>query len=403
MKLKKILCLMTSAVMMIAGTSCGNKIEDIDVSSFVEQTSQTVQTTTSPPPENPVVSIAVTGDNLIHSSIYNQAYARGGYEYYDFEYAYENIKSLINCDLNIINQETLICNDEYEPSDYPQFNSPVDLGNYLIDIGFNVFSTSNNHVIDKGEDGLRACLDYWNGQSSQRGVIQYGAYYNDEDMQNIRTTEVNGIKFAFVAFTEYTNGLTLPQSSPLRIIYTSETDTMKSQIEAAAAISDFVIVSVHWGLEDTDVVDDARRNLAQQFADWGADLIIGNHSHVLQSMEYISASDGRKVFVYYSLGNLISAQSDNFNLVSAISHLNVTKDLETGQTDISDVIVDPIVTHYGYGYSDVKLYKFSEYSDELAAQHGIHTASSGNYHDFSMETIEKMLIKNVPAEFLNIG
>ena len=46
----------------------------------------------------------------------------------------------------------------------------------------------------------------------------------------------------------------------------------------------------------------------RSFADWGADIIIGTHPHVIQPVEYITAADGRKVLVIYSLGNFISAQ-----------------------------------------------------------------------------------------------
>jgi poly-gamma-glutamate synthesis protein (capsule biosynthesis protein) len=257
-------------------------------------------------------------------------------------------------------------------------------------------------MLDMGASGLSACLDYWDSKESE-GVLHYGAYRDVDDMQNIVTTEVNGITFAFVAFTQYTNGLTLPEDSPLQIIYTSETEKMQSQIELADELADVVVVSVHWGNEDTFEVDEDRRALAQQFADWGANLIIGTHSHTIQSMEYLTNKYGDQAFVFYSLGNFISAQSDNFNMVGMVGDLNITKDLETGSIVIDDIKAKPTITHYGSNYSNITVYPYFEYSEELASQHGIHTVSSGNYHEFSMEWIDSILQENIPEEFLYLN
>jgi poly-gamma-glutamate synthesis protein (capsule biosynthesis protein) len=379
-------------------TEANAPVEDVTTTPIEETT--TVVTTEPEPIQNPVVNITVEGDNLIHSSIYNQAHARAEDGGYDFTYAYENVAKLFTGDLNIMNQETLICNDEYEPSDYPQFNSPTALGDHMIDLGINVFSICNNHILDMGEDGLSACLDYWDTKKQEQGIISYGAYRDEEDLYDIRTTEVNGITFSFVAFTQYTNGLYLPEDSPLQIVYTSEEDKMQELIEKADELSDVVIVSVHWGEEDTHEVDDDRRELAQKFADWGANLIIGTHSHTVQSMEYLTNKYGDQAFVFYSLGNFISAQSDNFNMVGLVGDLNITKDLHSGSIIIDDIKAKPVITHYDSNYSNVRVYPYSDYNDDLASSHGIHTVSSGNYHEFSMEVIDEILTENVPQEFL---
>jgi poly-gamma-glutamate synthesis protein (capsule biosynthesis protein) len=409
-----VLCFFTScetvednseAIQAAAGENAVVSGEESDVSMTAENTQlpqddDDIYIITGEQQENPVVRIVAAGDNLIHSSIYNQASARANYQGYDFEYAYQYVQDLFCGDLNIINQETLICNDEYEPSDYPYFNSPVALGDYMMDIGVNVFSIANNHMLDKGEDGLRASLDYWDSRSDR--ALMYGAYRNEEDMNNIRTLEVNGIKFAFVAFTEYTNGLSLPSDSELKIIYTSETELMKQQIQKAADIADCVIVSVHWGVEDTFEVDDSRKQLARDFVDWGANIIIGNHPHVIQSMEYIDNPSGGKSFVFYSLGNFISAQSDNFNMVELLADFNVTKDLITGEIIIDDIKAIPLINHYDYAYSNIRVYPYSMYTEELASGHGIHSVSSGYAHDFSMSVIDSILSENVPEQFLKI-
>ena len=177
---------------------------------------------------------------------------------------------------------------------------------------------------------------------------------------------------------------------------------MQEQIEKAADIADCVIVSVHWGNEDSFDVDDERKALAQDFADWGANVIIGNHPHVIQSMEYLDNSMGGQSFVFYSLGNFISAQSDNFNMVELLADFNVTKDLVTGEIIVDDVKAVPLVNHYDTSYSNIRVYPYSMYTEELASGHGIHTVSSGYAHDFSMSVIDGIISDNVPEQFLTI-
>lgn len=409
LKKKKVLTLSLIGSLVISFSGCGASTStttnvDVpvsDITTVPPVTTQTEIVTTEPEPiQNPVVNITVEGDNLIHSSIYNQAHARADYDGYDFSYPYENVEKLFTGDLNIMNQETLICNDEFEPADYPQFNSPVALGDHMIDIGINAFSMCNNHTLDMGTDGLSACLDYWERKNQENGVITYGAYRNEEDLYDIRTTEINGITFSFVAFTEYTNGLSLPEDSPLQIVYTSETEKMQDLIQRADELSDVVVVSVHWGQEDVHEVDEERRELAQNFADWGANLIVGTHSHTVQSMEYLTNKYGDQAFVFYSLGNFISAQSDNFNMVGLVGDLNITKDLQSGSIIIDNIKARPVITHYDDNYSNIRVYPYFEYNDDLASSHGIHWANSGNYHDFSMEVIDQILTDNVPQEFL---
>ncbi|MDE6133442.1 MAG: CapA family protein, partial [Oscillospiraceae bacterium] len=237
--MKKLLNIILSAALILGMTSCDTDsrnhvldkpdvVEASTVSETTETTSSetTAETTTETTvlqPEYSTVSFAAVGDNLIHSSIYKQANARAGGNGYDFSYAYENIVKIIrSADVAVINQETLICNDVFEPSTYPLFNSPTALGDHMLDIGFDVFTIANNHTLDKGTEGLTACLDYWDGKNA----VVCGAYRNAEDRDNIRTAEFEGITFSFLSYTESLNGLHLPQGSELIIGDSNDIDTM---------------------------------------------------------------------------------------------------------------------------------------------------------------------------------
>lgn len=379
-------------------TACGAPTIE-DVGGVPELTVPAVTTTvteaTKPPvPQDTVIHFTAAGDNLIHSSIYNQAQRRSEDGTYDFDFAYDNIRGLICGDINLLNQETPIANDIFEPSTYPCFNSPTQLGDTMLDLGFDVFNHANNHILDRGAKGTNATLDYW---ASKKGATVCGVYRNEEDMANIRTVERDGVVFSFLGFTEHTNGIKLPEDSELQVIYTSETDKIQSQIEAAAEISDFVVVSVHWGVENSHNVTDAQRNLAKSMADWGADLIVGTHPHVLQTLEWVEADDGRRVLTAYSLGNFISAQDVGNRMIGGVLDLNVRKDGATGKLFIESPKLIPVITHYDYGFSNVRVYPFKDYTAELASSHGVRQNSHFDY-DFIMKTLTEI----IPEEFLKL-
>lgn len=280
------------------------------------------------------IHVVAVGDNLVQQCVYQsaQAHSNDGTSY-NFDYCYDNIKPLINGDLNIINQETLICGDGFEVSGSNfNFNSPVELGDAVVGMGFNVITMCNNHLLDKGESGLNGCLNYWDQKMQQYpDILACGVYRDYVDMQqHIRTKEFNGKTVAFLSYTENTNGYSLPDNSELEIVYTSQEDIIQQQIAAAKEIADVVVVTCHWGVEDTYTVTDGVKALAQKIIDWGGDVIIGTHPHVAQTMEYLTRPDGTQGFVFYSLGNFISDEGSGGDGKNSAHHENLPRKYAEG-------------------------------------------------------------------------
>ncbi len=356
----------------------------------VTTTTEETTTTAEPEPEFASVRIVCAGDNLIHRSIYNQAKRRAEHDGYDFAYAYAEVKRYIeSADLAILNQETIVT-DEFEPSDYPRFCTPADLGRYMVEIGFDAVSLSNNHILDKDEAGVLATLDFWD---SMNGIVRYGAYRDKADMENIRTLEVNGITFAFLGYMEHTNGLKLSDGAVTEITYLRETDLIERQIREADEIADVVIVSPHFGTEISNELKTNQVNMAKLMIEWGADIIIGTQPHTVQTMEFVEREDGTKGFVYYCLGNFISAQADPKALVGILGDLTVSKNLNSGEIAIENVKAIPIITQYGYNYSNIHIVPYSLYNEELLKKHGA--------EGFTQESIDKVL-SYVPEEYLSV-
>ena len=342
------------------------------------------------------VHFSATGDNLIHSKIYEQAAARAvGSASYSFDYCYENLVPFYRTfDVNWINQETL-CTDELAPSTYPCFSTPGDCARALYRAGFRVFSLANNHTYDKGSGGIAATLRFWDSMPAD--TVTTGLWRSDDGEIPVHT--VNGITIAYLSYTEHTNGIPPNDKMEAHVIYTSQTDTIRQQVQRAAQLADFVVVGVHWGVEDSHTITDAQRGLAQQLADWGADVIVGTHPHVLQNAEWRTAADGRKVFVAYSLGNFLSTQSKKDQLIGAILTLRLEKTTAPDGAvtlSVQDPQLHPTVTHYGPGKSDVQAYLYRDYTPELAQAHGVRAS----YSDFSFDYIRAVAQQYIDPAFL---
>lgn len=343
-----------------------------------------------------VVRMMAAGDNLIHSSIYKQALARGNGVEYDFEYAYEQVRDVLAlADFSVLNQETPIASSK-EPDTYPSFNSPPSLGDLMVDLGFTVFNHANNHILDKGASGALETIAYW---KAKPGITLTGAYSDEADRLEVKKNTVNDITFSHIGVTEYLNGLNVPADSPLRVVSLTDNKrsreeveaTVKEMIQAAKKESDVVCVSMHWQREDwTDVTED-QRAWVQKLVDWGTDVVIGTGPHVIQPMEFIQREDGSRALVIYSLGNFISAQSKATNMLGGIADVTFTKDFTTGKTEITSAGFIPTVTHYDGKYQNIRIIPFEDYPEDLANQHGVRNFQSKFNYQFAKNVYDTVI------------
>lgn len=337
------------------------------------------------------VSFVAVGDNLIHDTVYEQAAARSS-SGYDFSYAYEKVAPLIEApDVAILNQETII-STEHNVSSYPMFNSPVEVGEEMLKIGFDVFNIATNHSLDCGEKGLISAINYW----KSKNVITTGAYLNSEEQSQIAMNEVNGVKIAYLGFTDSTNGLSLPEDSEVVLVRAADETLLQEKIMRAKQAADVVIVNAHWGNEYTHEPTQSQRDLANKLASWGADVIIGTHPHVIQPVEYIENADGRRTLVAYSLGNFISAQNRGPRMLGGMLNFEIVKNNNTGKIEIENVVFSGVVTHYGYNASNIRIYPLSDYTEELASKHGVKSRTS----DFSLQYLNDIVNEVIDKQFL---
>lgn len=301
--------------------------------------------TPSPTPPSPVtqkVSLAAIGDVLIHNSVYNDARTKDGG--FDFTPMLEAVKGLlVQPDLLVANQESITGGEELGLSSYPQFNSPFQIGDALQDAGVDMVTMANNHTLDKREKGVLSATAYWD----KIGMPYTGAFRSAEDQAKLRILERNGISFAFLAYTYGTNGIPVPEGKPY-LVNLLDPALMEKEIRDSKSRADFTVVSVHWGTEYQEEANTTQRELAQKMADWGADVIIGTHPHVLQTIEWVTAADGRKTLVMYSLGNFLSAQEKTIQLVGGIGRVEAVKTVTGDRVELrlEKPAFTPVYTRY---------------------------------------------------------
>jgi poly-gamma-glutamate capsule biosynthesis protein CapA/YwtB (metallophosphatase superfamily) len=272
--------------------------------------------------------LSAIGDILIHNTVYQDAYGSNGG--YDFTPMLEPVRQLLlQPDLLIANQESLIGGRELGLSSYPMFNSPAEIGDALRHAGVDLVTTANNHTLDKGEKGVLAAAEHWD----RIGLPYTGAFRSAEDREKLRVLEANGIRFAFLAYTYGTNGMPVPADKPY-LVNLMEPDRVEREIRQAKQSADAAVVSVHWGVENEELPWDEQREWARNLAHWGADVIIGTHPHVVQPMEWIQREDGGRSLVMYSLGNFLSAQDRLPQLIGGIGQVEVVKTTAGGTAHI---------------------------------------------------------------------
>ena len=337
--------------------------------------------------EDAKFTMAVTGDIMCHNTQY--ADAKSG-NTYDFSYVFEDIKKYIQtADIAVGNLETTFTGSAAGYSGYPTFNTPEALAYNLKDLGFDVLTTSNNHSLDKGYKGIESTIKFLDDAD----ISHTGTFTSEESQNTILYKYVKGVKIAFLSYTYGTNGIPIPSGKEY-CINLIDKDLIKKHIELAKKESpDLICVSMHWGVEYRTTPTDEQKELADFLFKNCADVIIGNHSHVLEPMEKrtIALEDGttKDGFVIYSLGNFISGQVKEYTRDTAILNIKITKNGETGKITIDDASYVPLYMYKGT--TSTKAYKLLDINSCISA-----------YEAGAQGSISTSLYKTLVAELTKI-
>ena len=254
------------------------------------------------PPKPDTVSVFIVGDIMSHRAVSKSA------EQFGFSSFFKHLADRIgDADLAVGNMEFPLAGKPY--TGYPAFSGPDEYAQYLADVGFDVFLTANNHILDKGTAGIRRTIDVL----ERKGLTYTGiaADPQADTLLNPLMLHVRGLRIAVVNFTYGTN--TGPWDPWPKVNYMRKADILPMLERAQGA--DLVLVFPHWGIEYRLHHDAEQEEMAKWLIENGADVVVGAHPHVIQDVQYI---DGKPVL--YSLGNALSNQNDlNSRLEMAVT------------------------------------------------------------------------------------
>ena len=281
--------------------------------------------TTMPEPEHVVATatISSTGDVLMHMPVINSGLQADGS--YNFDYIFEHLSTYSSAaDYAVANLETTLAGTDngYPYHGYPNFNCPDEIVDGLMNAGFDMMLTANNHSYDTSLVGYKRTIETVRG----KGMDNLGTMLTDEEPKYI-IKEINGIKIGMLCYTyafsvnekgcPSLNGMPhIAEYGLCNYFYNGNLEAFYTEVQGhldamAEAGAEATMMYIHWGVEyNYNSANDEQKKIAQELCDMGIDVIVGGHPHVVQPMELLTSTvdPEQKTVCLYSMGNAVSNQ-----------------------------------------------------------------------------------------------
>ncbi len=268
---------------------------------------------------NPSCLIAAAGDTMLDRGVALALHERG--EGWAFSGAGEILRL---ADIAFVNLETSV---SYRGSRMPGkgiwFRTSPERLPLLKEAGIDMVSAANNHIMDYGEVSLLDTLSHLD----EAGIMHVGAGKDLKAARLGRIFQIKGLKVGFLAYSDFWDIFWTPE---YRRTFAASADEpgmapairafMEEDIRRLKLLSNFVVVSVHWGDEYMTMPNAKQVERAHAAIDAGADVVLGHHPHVLQPFEAYKSG-----IVFYSLGNFVFDQKKPRTTESIIALIRLEK------------------------------------------------------------------------------
>ncbi len=337
--------------------------------------------------------LVAVGDNLMHRSCTLSAKNADGT--YDFTKHFANMADIFKAaDLAVISQDTVLGGIELGATSTETgiFNTAVELADGMADAGINVVLAANNHIMDEGSAGLNTMMSYFS--TKYPNITLLGVNNSREAKDEPVYVETNNIKIAMINYSYGSNQTADLDASPYLLNQYDE-DWLADILKQAREEADFIIAFPFWGEQNSMDYTQEQERQAQFLADNGVDLIIGSYPHVVEPVKWITAENGDRTLVYYSLGNFQSIQNTVENMLGGQANITISK--EEDGTHISDYSLDFVVTHYEQResseyYDIVTTYPLADYTSDLAARHGMSVSGNEEFDLASLQGLSSQIL-----------
>lgn len=276
------------------------------------------------PHELAQVTFAVAGDVIPHEAVRAAAAAQAASDATHSEgwgALFSDVSDVFeHADFGFVNMETPVAPDHSHGTKAFMFNAPLALVEGLKASGIKIVSFANNHVMDQGWPGFIETREHLKAE----GMLFAGSGDTAALAWQPVFTQANGIKVGWLGMTRWLNGNRNPDKDdqPHVNFFPYPNDSggapgadeaqVLAAVKAARAQCDFLVVSIHWGVEYAPAPKPEDVDMAHKMLEAGASVIVGHHPHVLQPVETYKTQDGRDTVIFYSLGNFLSNQSRDY-------------------------------------------------------------------------------------------
>lgn len=271
------------------------------------------------------ISLTLGGSIIIDNDVRNSAYYSESRKY-DFSDIFVLIQEEMQSDLTLVTLENIT----YDEAKVSALNAPVAVMDALADAGVDILGLGHPKALDQGKKALDATIS----EAQTRELAVIGAYPTENESKTIRTFTVDHVTVAFLQYTEsiskagkkaikadgasYALPITQVDGYPEPML----ADVRRARDEGA----DLVVVSLIWGKSSSKLTA-AQKDLAQQLADAGADVIVGSGSKVVQPVTWLTSKDEnggiRQTLCAWNLAALLTGERNDGNVCSMLLQLQI--------------------------------------------------------------------------------
>lgn len=213
------------------------------------------------------------------------------------DFIFEKIKDHLDADILFGNLETILSDEGLIPYDFEseQMRGPVECIEVLSRVGFNVLNIANNHILQHGEKAFYDCIERLKKRNIKIvGLRGKDKYYSEPAIIDVKNKQIGILGYSF----EEDN--LLGGFSDRGYVACVDPEIVCSDVMELAKSVDFIIISLHWGLEFAVSPSIYLKEIARSIIDSGASIILGHHPHVLQCFDEYNDK-----VICYSLGNFV--------------------------------------------------------------------------------------------------
>lgn len=216
-------------------------------------------------------------------------------------YPFTHVQHVLQtADIAFGNLETPVTEGEPISTTTMKFRAEPGVEKNLFINNLRFISLANNHMFDQGHLGMLRTIDLLR----TKGIVTSGADVNEATAYDPQYIETNGIRIALLAYVDPAFAPASYRANDIKPgLAVMDVERVRIAIAEANQHADIVLVSIHSGMEYTDIITNTQRDFSRSAIDAGADIVLGHHPHVIQERELWNGKP-----IYYSLGNFVFDQ-----------------------------------------------------------------------------------------------